>query len=140
MNNLPTNTLPDWQRDHLTLLLDALDGMPIPDAERTSLTWLSGWELRTAQNVAAVIIRARQSGTAQTAESPAITTTPPVVYAELSNAITRALRLTQEAGGALSTAGRALTGLSGALADVVAAVAAMPEVLAFAAQETDPAT
>jgi hypothetical protein len=30
----------------LTLLLDALDGVPITDAERRSLEWLSGWELR----------------------------------------------------------------------------------------------
>lgn len=47
----------------------------------------------------------------------------------LSGAITRALTLIREAGEALSTAGQSLTGLSGALADVVATMAAMPEVL-----------
>lgn len=84
-NNLLTTPLPDWQRERLALLLDTLDGVPSTNTERASLTWLSGWELRTAQNIAAVIIHARQSGPAQTA-----TTTPPVVYAELSSAITRA--------------------------------------------------
>lgn len=54
-NNLPTTALPGWQRDRLALLLDALDDVLITDAERASLTWLSGWELRTAQNIAAVI-------------------------------------------------------------------------------------
>jgi hypothetical protein len=42
MNTVPTTPLPDWQRERLTLLLDALDGVPITDAERASLTWLSG--------------------------------------------------------------------------------------------------
>ena len=28
MNNPPSTTLPDWQRERLTLLLDALDGVP----------------------------------------------------------------------------------------------------------------
>ena len=134
MSNLPTTALPDWQRDRLTLLLDALDGVPITDAERASLTWLSGWELRTAQNIAAVITRARQSGQAQTAtRAPA--TTSSSAYTELSTAITRALTLTREAGDALTTAGQTLAGLSGALAEVVAAVASMPEVLALAVRE-----
>lgn len=47
MNTVPTTPLPDWQRERLALLLDALDGVPITDAEQRSLTWLSGWELRT---------------------------------------------------------------------------------------------
>lgn len=38
------------------------------------------------------------------------------------------------------TAGQALIGLSGALADVVTAVATMPEVFALAEREVDPAT
>ncbi|MCA1708334.1 MAG: hypothetical protein LC808_35690 [Actinobacteria bacterium] len=121
MSTVPTDPLPDWQSERLTLLLDALDGVPISDAERVSLTWLSGWELRTAQNIAAVITRARQSGQAQTTtKAPASAPSP--------------------AGDALTSAGKGLTGLSGALADVVTAVAAMPEVLALAAREADPAT
>jgi len=48
--------------------------------------------------------------------------------------------LTREAGKALSTAGQSLTGLSGALADVGTAVTEMPEVLALAARDADPAT
>jgi len=139
MSTVPTIPLPDWQRERLALLLDALYGVPITDAERASLTWLSGWELRTAKNIAAVITRARQSGPAQTTtRAPA--TTPSPAYTELSNAITRALTLAREAGDALSTAGQSLTGLSGALADVVTAVAAMPEVLALATREADLAT
>ncbi len=57
-----------------------------------------------------------------------------------SNAITRALTLTREAGDALTTAGQALDGLSSALADAVTAVAAMPKVLALAARKADPVT
>lgn len=111
--------------------------MPVSDAERRSLEWLSGWELRSALNIAAVITRARQSGPARTAtRAPAGTPSP--AYTELSSAITRALTLTRGAGDALTTAGRSFAGLSGALADVVAAVAAMPEVLALA-READPA-
>lgn len=59
-----------------------------------------------------------------------------LAYTELSNAIPRALTLTREAGDALTTAGQALGGLSG----VLAAVAAMSEVLALAAWDADPAT
>lgn len=95
----------DWQRERLALLLDALDGVPITDAEQRSLTWLSGWELRTAQNIVAVITRARQSGPVQTGTG-APATTPSLAYTELSSAIARALRLTREAGEALSTAGQ----------------------------------
>lgn len=58
------------------------------------------------------------------------TTTPPAVYAQLSNAITRVLRLTREAGDALSTAGQVLIGLSGVPVEVITAVAATPEVAA----------
>jgi hypothetical protein len=86
-----------------------------------------------------VITRARQSGQAQTAtKAPASTPSP--AYTKLSSAITRALTLTREVGDALTTAGQAIAGLSGALADVVAAVAAMPEVHALAARNADPAT
>jgi hypothetical protein len=105
--------------------------VPITDAERASLTWLSGWELRTTQNIAAVITHARQSGQAQTAtNAPATAPVSSLAYTELSNAITRALRLTREAGNALISAGQSLTGLSGALAEVVTAVATMPELAA----------
>jgi hypothetical protein len=31
----------------LAVLLDALDGMPISDAERRTLTWLAGFERHT---------------------------------------------------------------------------------------------
>jgi len=136
MSTVPTTSLPDWQRERLTLLLDALDGVPVSDAQRRSLEWLSGRELRTVQNIAAVITRAQQSGPVRTA-TRALAGTPSLAYTELSSAITRALTLTREAGDALTTAGRSLAGLSGALADVVAAVAAMPEVLALA-READP--
>ena len=51
--------LPAWQAARLEVLLDALDGIPISDAERCSLTWLCGFEADTVENVAAVIRRAR---------------------------------------------------------------------------------
>jgi hypothetical protein len=46
-NNAPTTALPQWQADRLAVLLDALDGMPISDAERRTLTWLAGFERHT---------------------------------------------------------------------------------------------
>jgi hypothetical protein len=43
------------------VLLDALDGMVVSDAERASLTWLAGVSRRTTvENIAAVITRARR--------------------------------------------------------------------------------
>jgi hypothetical protein len=84
-----------------------------------------------------VITRARQSGQAPTATTAPATTAPPVVYEQLSSAITRALRLTREAGDALTTAGQTLTGLSGALAEVVTAVAAMPELAAVSREASE---
>ena len=53
--------LPAWQAARLEVLLDALDGIPISDGERRSLTWLCGFEADTVENVAAVIRRARGS-------------------------------------------------------------------------------
>ncbi|MGH3709549.1 MAG: hypothetical protein ACRDRQ_15915 [Pseudonocardiaceae bacterium] len=37
------------------MLLDALSGVPLSDAERASLTWLAGFETCTVENIAAVI-------------------------------------------------------------------------------------
>ena len=51
--------LPQGQTDRLALLLDALGGIPISDAERRSLIHLAGDELATLENVATVIRRAR---------------------------------------------------------------------------------
>ena len=51
--------LPQWQADRLALLLDALDGVAITDAERRSLAWLSGFEADTVANIAAVIHRVK---------------------------------------------------------------------------------
>ena len=61
MSDDPTPSLPDWQSARLAVLLDALDGVVISDAERVSLTWLAGMELCTVENIAAVITRARQT-------------------------------------------------------------------------------
>ena len=54
-------TLPPWHAARLTVLLDALGGVSISDAERASLTWLAGCEAHTVKNIAEVIIRARQT-------------------------------------------------------------------------------
>ena len=51
--------LPAWQAARLEVLLDALDDVPISEAERRSLTWLCGFEADTVENLAAVIRRAR---------------------------------------------------------------------------------
>jgi hypothetical protein len=45
--------------------LDALDGVPLSDGERASLTWLAGFEAHTVENMAAVITRARRSASAR---------------------------------------------------------------------------
>jgi hypothetical protein len=60
-NNAPPTALPQWQADRLAVLLDALDGMPISDAERRTLTWLAGFERHTVGNVAALITRVRRT-------------------------------------------------------------------------------
>ena len=55
----PAERLPQWQADRLATLLDALDGVPVSDAERRTLTWLCGFEAHTVEHLAAVIRRAR---------------------------------------------------------------------------------
>jgi hypothetical protein len=51
---------PREQRTHrLAVLLAALDGVPISDGERRTLTWLAGFERHTVENIAAVITPAR---------------------------------------------------------------------------------
>ena len=54
-------TLPPWQAARLAVLLDALDGVALSDAERRSLVWLAGFEAHTVENIAEVIISARQT-------------------------------------------------------------------------------
>jgi hypothetical protein len=54
-------TLPPSQVARLAVLLDALGGVPISDTERRSLVWLAGFEAHTVENIAEVIIRARQA-------------------------------------------------------------------------------
>ena len=58
MSNDPISS---HQRARLAVLLDALDGVPLSDGERASLTWLAGFEVHTVENIAAVITRARQT-------------------------------------------------------------------------------
>ena len=55
----PAEPLPSWQAGRLAALLDALDGVPISDAERRTLTWVCGFETHTVEHLAAVIDRAR---------------------------------------------------------------------------------
>ena len=57
----PAEPLPPWEAARLAVLLDALDGVPITEAERRSLAWLCGFEVDTVENLAAVIRRARGS-------------------------------------------------------------------------------
>ncbi|HWR47593.1 MAG TPA: hypothetical protein VN327_08295 [Pseudonocardiaceae bacterium] len=47
MINDPTLSL---QSALLAVLLDALDGVTLSNAERASLTWLAGFERRTVEN------------------------------------------------------------------------------------------
>jgi len=57
----PAEPLPPYQAARLATLLDALDGVPISDAERRSLAWLCGFETHTVEHLAAVIRRARRA-------------------------------------------------------------------------------
>jgi hypothetical protein len=61
--NAPTASLSAGQANRLAVVLDALDGVPLSDGERASLTWLalSGFEMRTVEDIAVVITRARRS-------------------------------------------------------------------------------
>jgi hypothetical protein len=45
------------QAQHLAILLDALEGVELSDAERRTLEWLAGSEHETVTNIAAVITR-----------------------------------------------------------------------------------
>ncbi|MBA2695071.1 MAG: hypothetical protein H0U62_04325 [Actinobacteria bacterium] len=49
------------QAEQLAILLDAVGHVRITDAEQASLEWLSGFEVATVKNIAAVIRRARAS-------------------------------------------------------------------------------
>ena len=53
--------LPGWQASRLATLLDALDGIPVSDAERRTLAWVCGFEAHTVERLAAVIRRARRA-------------------------------------------------------------------------------
>jgi len=53
--------LPGWQATRLATLLDALDGVPVFDAERRTLAWVCGFEAHTVEHLAAVIRRARRA-------------------------------------------------------------------------------
>ena len=55
----PAEPASPWEAARLEVLLDALDGVPITEAERRSLAWLCGFEADTVENLAAVIRRAR---------------------------------------------------------------------------------
>ncbi len=48
------------QAGKLAVLLDALDGVVISEAERAALTWLAGFEAHTVENIAAVLDSVRQ--------------------------------------------------------------------------------
>ncbi len=56
----PISRLPDWQLTRLTILLDALNGVPLSYPETASLALLAREELVTVENLATVIRRARR--------------------------------------------------------------------------------
>ena len=47
------------QARKLVILLDALKGVELSDAERRTVEWLATWDHETVTNVVAVITRAR---------------------------------------------------------------------------------
>jgi hypothetical protein len=54
-----TSRFQRMQERHVALLLDALEGVELTDAERRTLEWLAGWDDQTVSNIAAMITRAR---------------------------------------------------------------------------------
>ncbi len=54
-----TDRFQKTQARQLAILLDALDGVELTDAERSTLEWLASWEPHTVTNIAALITRAR---------------------------------------------------------------------------------
>ena len=54
-----TERIRNMQARQLVILLDALAGVQLSDAERRTIEWLATWDHETVTNVAAVIARAR---------------------------------------------------------------------------------
>jgi len=70
----PAEPLPQWQAARLATLLDALDGIPISDAERRTLTWLCGFEKHTVEHLVAVIEQAQAVARSKQAARDALET------------------------------------------------------------------
>ena len=70
----PAERLPQWQAARLATLIDALDGIPVSDAERRTLTWLCGFEAHTVEHLAAVIEQAQAVARSQQAARDALET------------------------------------------------------------------
>ena len=54
-----TERVLNMQARKLVILLDALEGVELSDAERRTVEWLATWDHETVTNVAAMIARAR---------------------------------------------------------------------------------
>jgi hypothetical protein len=54
-------TLPPWTAASLAMLLNALNGVAPSASECASLAWLAEFGTHTVKNIAAVIIRVRQT-------------------------------------------------------------------------------
>ncbi|MBV8992275.1 MAG: hypothetical protein JO287_00905 [Pseudonocardiales bacterium] len=54
-----TERIRNMQARKLVILLDALEGVQLSDAERRTVEWLARWDHETVTNIAAVIARAR---------------------------------------------------------------------------------
>lgn len=54
-----TERVRKMQARKLAILLNALEGVELSDAERRTVEWLATWDHETVTNVAAVIARAR---------------------------------------------------------------------------------
>ena len=70
----PAERLPQWQAARLDKLLDALDDVPISDAQRRTLAWLCGFEAHTVDHLAAVIEQAQAMARSKQAARDALET------------------------------------------------------------------
>lgn len=53
----------EWQQAHVTVLNEALVGVPVTEDGRRILAWLAGWDTGTVTSVAELIRCARQHPT-----------------------------------------------------------------------------
>jgi hypothetical protein len=60
--NISHTDVDAWQKDRVTALLEALDGIEIGAYDRRIIEWLAGWEISTVGTIVSLLHRARAAG------------------------------------------------------------------------------